>query len=124
MDYTQFKEEIDHDLNTQTMEKVYRIYEHIYEDNYTPSEEHTLGIFTDKSVADDIVSKLKSIKENKLAECDYEYRKFDELFSKLSYEERSHYNHSEEYKDLCYEARQLEYTNYNIEEIIINQLFR
>jgi 1,2-phenylacetyl-CoA epoxidase catalytic subunit len=106
------------------MEKVYRIYEHIYEDNYSPSEEHTLGIFTDKAVVVDIVSKLEINKQNKLAECEYEYRKFNELFSKLSYEERFHYNHSEEYKDLCYEAQQLEYTNYNIETIIINKLHR
>jgi len=106
------------------MEKVYRIYEYVYEDSYSPSEQNTLGIFTDRVVADDIVSKLNIEKENKLAECEYEYRKFNELFSKLSYEERFHYNHSEEYKDLCYEAQQLEYTNYNIEEIIINQLIK
>ena len=104
------------------MEKVYRIYKHIYEDSYSPSEEHTIGIFTDKAVADDIVSKLESIKENKLAECDIEYRKLEEVLSKLTYEERFHYNHSEEYKDLCYDAQQLEITNYYIEELIINQL--
>lgn len=106
------------------MEKVYRIYEHICEDSYSPSEEHTLGIFTDRVVADEIVSKLESNKENKLSECFIEYKKFDEILSKLSYEERFHYNHSEEYRDLVYEARQLEYTVYNIEEIIINKLYK
>jgi len=106
------------------MEKVYRIYEHICEDSYSPSEEHTLGIFTDKAEADKILSKLESNKENKLLECNIEYKKFDEVLSKLSYEERFHYNHSEEYRDLVYEARQLEYTNYNIETIIINKLYR
>lgn len=106
------------------MEKVYRIYEHICEDSYSPSEEHTLGIFTDKAEADKILSKLESNKENKLDECHIEYKKFDEVLSKLSYEERFHYNHSEEYLDLVYEARQLEYTNYNIETIIINKSYR
>lgn len=105
------------------MEKVYRIYKYVCEGDYEPSEEHTLGIFTDKEVADGILSKLRSDKENKLAQCDIEYRKFDEVLSKLSYEERFHYNHSEEYKDLVYEARQLEYTSYNIEELIINKLY-
>jgi len=104
------------------MEKVYRIYEHIQEDSYSPSEEYTLGIFTDKAVADDIVSKLESIKENKLAECDYEYRKLEEVLYWLTYEERCNYKISEEYKDLCYDAQQLEITNYYIEELIINKL--
>ena len=72
------------------MEKVYRIYEYIYEDSYSPTEETTLGIFTDKAVADDIVAKLESNKENKLAKCDIEYKKFDEELSRLSYEERFH----------------------------------
>jgi hypothetical protein len=106
------------------MKKVYRIYEHICEDSYSPSEEHTLGIFTDRVVADDILSKLNIKKENRLVECDIEYKKFDEVLSKLTYEERFHYNHSEEYIDLCHEARQLEYTHYNIEELIINHLYR
>lgn len=106
------------------MEKVYRIYEHICEDSYSPSEEYTLGIFTDKVKADEILSKLESNKQNRLDECNIEYMKFEEVLSKLSYEERFHYNHSEEYKDLVYEARQLEYTVYNIEEIIINKLYR
>jgi hypothetical protein len=105
------------------MEKVYRIYEHIYEDAYTASEANTLGIFTDKAVAEDIVSKLNIERENKIAECDIEHQKFDEIFSKLSYEERFHYNHSEEYKELVYEAGQLEHTSYIIEEIIINKLY-
>jgi len=104
------------------MEKVYRIYEYVYEDNYSPSEQNTLGIFTDKAVADDIVSKLNIEKENKLDIFDIEHKKFDEVFYKLNYEERRNYNHSEEYRDLCYEAQQLEITNYYIEEIIINQL--
>jgi len=106
------------------MEKVYRIYEHICEDSYSPSEEYTLGIFTDKSVADEIVSKLEINKQNKLDECDIEYKKFGEVLSKLSYEERFNYYHSEEYIDLVREAQQLEYTVYNIEEIIINKLCR
>ena len=105
------------------MEKVYRVYEHICEDSYSPSEEHTLGIFTDKAEADKILSKLKSNKENKLAECDIEYKKFNEIFSKLTYKERLNYNHSEEYRDLVYYAEQLEYTTYNIEELIINKLY-
>ena len=104
------------------MEKVYRIYECVYEDNYSPSEQNTLGIFTDKAVADDIVSKLNTEKENKLNKFDIEYKKFDEIFSKLSYEERFHYYHTEEYKDLCYESQQLEITSYGIEGLIINQL--
>ena len=104
------------------MEKVYRIYRYICEGDYEPSEEYTLGAFTDKAVADDIVAKLESNKENKLAKCDIEYKKFDEELSRLSYEERFHYNHSQEYLDLVYEARQLEYTSYCIEEIIINKL--
>jgi hypothetical protein len=106
------------------MEKVYRIYEYIYEDNYSPSEQITLGIFRDKSVADDIVSKLEISKENKLAERDIEYQKFNEVFSKLNHEERRNYNHSEEYLDLCFEATQLEYTSYIIEEIIIDFLYK
>lgn len=106
------------------MEKVYRIYEYIYEDSYSPSEQYTLGIFTDKAVADDIVSKLNTNREKKLAEFDIEYRKFDEVFSKLTYEERCNYNHSEEYKELCYEAQQLEITSYGIEELIIDKLYR
>lgn len=105
------------------MEKVYRIYEYVCEDSYSPSEETTLGIFTDKALVDDIVSKLNIKKENKIAECNIEYKKFDEVLSKLTYEERFNYNHSQEYKDLVYEARQLEYTDYFIEELIINQLF-
>ena len=104
------------------MEKVYRIYEHKYEDNYSPSEESTLGIFTDKAVADEILAKLNIDKENKLAECDIEYIKYQKELSHLTYEEQFHYNHSDEYKELVYEARRLEYTNYHIEEIIINQL--
>jgi hypothetical protein len=106
------------------MEKVYRIYEHICEDSYSPSEEYTLGIFTNKEEAYNILSKLEINKQNKLDKCHIEYIKFEEVLSKLSYEERFHYNHSEEYKDLVYEARQLEYTVYNIEEIIINKLSR
>jgi hypothetical protein len=106
------------------MEKVYRIYEYVYEDNYSPSEQNTLGIFTDKAVADDIVSKLNIEKENKLTECDIEYRKLEEVLFKLSYEERYNHKFSEDYKDLCYEAQQLEITNYYIEEIIINQLIK
>jgi hypothetical protein len=104
------------------MEKVYRIYEYICEDSYSPSEERTLGIFTDKVVADDILLKLNSDRENKIAESEIEYKKFDEVFSKLSYEERFHYNHSEEYLELCHVAKQLTYTNYFIEQIFINQL--
>jgi hypothetical protein len=106
------------------MEKVYRIYEYICEGDYEPSTESTLGIFTDKSVADDIVSKLEISKENKLTECDIQYKKFDEELSHLSYEERFHYNHSQEYVDLVHEARQLHYTSYIIEEIIINFLYK
>lgn len=106
------------------MEKVFRIYEHVYEDNYSPSEEHTLGIFIDKAVADDIVSKLNISKENKLAEFNIEYKKLEEVFSKITYEERCNYKFTEEYKDLAHEAQQLEYTNYYIEEIIINQLYK
>ena len=105
------------------MEKVYRVYEYIYEDNYSPSEERTLGVFTDESVANDIVSKLDIDKEKKLDEFHIEYKKFDEVLSKLTYEERFHYDHSEEYKDLCYVAQQLEYTNYYTEELIINKLY-
>jgi hypothetical protein len=106
------------------MEKVYRIYEHICEDSYSPSEEHTLGIFTDKAVADDIVSKLNINRDKKLAEFDIEYKKLEEVFSKITYEERCNYKITEEYKDLCYEAQQLEYTSYIIEEIIINFLYK
>jgi hypothetical protein len=105
------------------MTKVYRIYEHIYEDSYSPSEVRTIGIFTDAEAAENVMDKLNIDKENKLTECNIEYKKFDEIFSKLSYEERFNYNHSEEYKDLVYEARQLEYTDYYIEEIIINKLY-
>lgn len=105
------------------MEKVYRIYEYVYEDSYSSSEQNTLGIFTDKAVADDIVSKLNIKKEDKLDKFDIEYKKFDEVFSKLTYEERLNYKHSEEYKDLGYEAQQLEITSYGIEELIINKLY-
>ena len=106
------------------MEKVYRIYEYVYEDNYSPSEQNTLGIFTDKAVADDIVSKLNIEKENKITECDIEYRKLEEVLFMLSYEERYNHYFSDDYIVLCYEAQQLEITNYYIEEIIINQLIK
>lgn len=106
------------------MKKVYRVYEHICEDSYSPSEEHTIGIFTDAEAAENVMDKLIVDKKSRLTECDIEYKKFDEVLSKLSYEERFHYNHSEEYIELCHEARQLEYTHYNIEELIINQLYR
>lgn len=106
------------------MEKVYRIYEHIYEDNYSPSEEYTLGIYTDKKVADDIVSKLKINRENLLAKFDILHKKLHEELSKLTYEERYNHEITEEFKELSFEAQQLEYTNYHIEEIIINKLYR
>lgn len=105
------------------MEKVYRIYEYIYEDSYSPSEQNTLGAFTDKAVADDIVSKLNINRDKKLAEFDIEYKKLEEVFSKITYEERCNYKITEEYKDLCYEAQQLEITTYGIEELIINKLY-
>jgi hypothetical protein len=106
------------------MEKVFRIYEYIYEDSYSPSEQNTLGTFTDKAVADDIVSKLNIEKENKLDIFDIEQKKFDEVFYNLNYEERCNHNISEEYKELCCEAQQLEITSYGIEELIINKLYR
>jgi exoribonuclease II len=106
------------------MEKVYRIYEYVYEDSYSPTEETTLGIFTDKAVADDIVSKLKIGRENKLSEYDIEYRKLEEVLFKLSYEERYNHKFSEDYKELSIKAQRLEITNYYIEEIIINQLIK
>lgn len=106
------------------MEKMYAIYEYIYEDCYSPSEKYTLGIFTDKAVADDIVSKLNTNREKKLAEFHIEYRKLEEVFSKITYEERCSYKFSEEYRELSCEAQQLEITSYDIEELIINKLYR
>jgi hypothetical protein len=104
------------------MGKVYRIYEHICEDSYSPSEVYTLGIFTDKEVADDILSKLKSRKENRIKELFTSTGNIEDELSKLSFEER-HNHYRGDFGDMCHELSQLEITSYFMEELIINQLY-
>jgi hypothetical protein len=104
------------------MTKAFRIFEHICEDSYSPSEEYTLGIFTDKEVADDILSKLKSRKENRTEELLTNTGNIEDEMSKLSFEER-HNHYSEEYRDMCQELHYLEITSYLMEELIINKLY-
>ena len=55
MDYTEFKEEIDHDLNTQTMGKAYTFYEQTIIDNIDFSEyEDDADIYGDYPLYTDI----------------------------------------------------------------------
>jgi hypothetical protein len=84
------------------MEKVYQIT--MYEcDGYDYSQ-CTLGIFTDKEVAEGIVSKFNTDIENELNKL---YAKQDEF---------------DKDEDIDYEIRNLQRISYDIKEIIINQL--
>lgn len=122
MDYTQFKEEIDHDLNTQTMEKVYQI--NAYEDDGCDGYEcRTLGIFTNKDVARGIVMKFERDLEDRLAVLYAEEDLYDGD-KKYVYDNGTFLYMNSDFLAVEGEIRELQRTSYDIEEIIINQLFR
>lgn len=95
------------------MEKVYQITKHTY--NYDEFSEFTIGIFTDKEVAEGIISKLNTDMDNKLNEL---YANQDEL------EKDEDKIFSQEYFDIDSDIRDLQRTSYSIQEIIINQLIQ
>lgn len=103
------------------MEKVYQITKHTYD--YDEYSSFTIGIFTDKEVAEGIVSKLNTDMDNKLNEL---YANQDELDKDESkkYKDKSsmYYPYTQEYLDIDSEIRDLQRTSYSIKEIIINQL--
>lgn len=122
MDYTQFKEEIDHDLNTQTMEKVYQI--NAYEaDGCDGYECRTLGIFTNKDVARGIVMKFEMDLEDRLAVLYAEENLYDGD-KKYVYNNGTFLSMNSDFLAVEGEIRELQRTSYDIQEIIINQLFR
>ena len=104
------------------MEKVYQITMYEYEE-YDTNVQTTLGIFTDKEVAEGIVSKLNSDMENRLNELYAEQDEFDKDEDKKFKDKTAFYSpYTEEYLEIDYEIRNLERISYDIKEIIINQL--
>ena len=123
MDYTEFKEEINHDLNTTTMEKVYQITMYEYEE-YDTNVQCTLGIFTDKEVAEGIVSNFNTDMENRVKELYAKQDEFDKDESRKYTNKDAFYSpYTQEYVDIDYEIRNLERISYSIDEIIINKLY-
>jgi hypothetical protein len=104
------------------MEKVYQI--KMYECDEYDHVQCILGIFTDKEVAEGIVSKFNKDMENKLKEL---YAKQDELDKdddkKYKYKDAFYSPYTDEYLEIDYEIRNLQRISYDIKEIIINQLY-
>jgi hypothetical protein len=90
------------------MTKVYQITECSFEEYDYNNESRTIGIFTDKEVAEGILSKLNSDMENRLNELYADQDKFDK------------------YKEceVDYEIRNLQKTSYYMQEYNINQLYK
>jgi hypothetical protein len=123
MDYTEFKEEINHDLNTTTMEKVYQI--NMYSPSFYNDELdcRTLGIFTNKDIAKGIVMKFERDLEDKLSELYAEEDLYDGN-KKYVYNNGVFLHMNSDFLTIEGEIRELQKTSYDIQEIIINQLFR
>ena len=105
------------------MEKVYQITMYEYEE-YDIDVQCILGIFTDKEVAEGIVSKLNSDMENRAYELYAKQDEFDKDLDKKFKDKTAFYSpYTEEYLEIDYEIRKLERISYDIKEIIINQLY-
>lgn len=104
------------------MEKVYQIT--MYECDEYDHVQCVLGIFTDKEVAEGIVSKLNTDMENDLKKL---YAKQDELDKdddrKYEHKDAFYSPYSKEYLDIDYEIRNIQRISYDIKEIIINKLY-
>lgn len=106
------------------MEKVYQITMYEYE-QYEHNETTVLGIFTDKKVAEDIVSKLEIDAKNRLEFLWSEIDKIDEEYRIVPDEEKPTFKSSIpwEYSNAIHrEQEKLNRISYSIQEIIINKL--
>lgn len=106
------------------MEKVYQItmYENDGGDGY---ECTTLGIFTNEDVAKGIIIKLGKDVENKLNDLYAEQEELDKKNDDKKWRDKTAVFHpfTADYDQITYEIRNLQRISYEIEEIIINQLY-
>lgn len=106
------------------MEKVYQITMYEYEE-YDTNIQSTLGIFTDKEVAEGIVSKFNSDMENKLNDLYAEQEELDKKNDDKKWRDKNAFYspYTADYDQITYEIRNLQRISYDIKEIIINQLY-
>ena len=107
------------------MTKVYQITECSYEEYDHNNASYTIGIFTDKEVAEGFLSKLNSDMENRLNELYAKEEEFDnDLDRKFKDKNALCSPYTEEYIEMEYEIRELQKTSYYMQEYNINQLYK
>ena len=107
------------------MTKVYQITECSFEEYDYNNESRTIGIFTDKEVAEGILSKLNSDMENRLNELYAKEEEFDKDLDRKFKNKNAFYSpYTEEYLEVDYEIRNLQKTSYYVQEYNINQLYK
>lgn len=107
------------------MEKVYQITECSYEEYDHNNASYTIGIFTDKEVAENMLYRLNIDLESELNELYIKQDEFDNDEGKKYVDKNALYSpYSEEYLEIDYRIRELQKTSYYVQEYNINKLYK